>query len=71
MPKPKTYPLVTSEQEIALKLYADAKGQHWRRLLEVAWRTGHYRWDGPTWNLQQLRNTHGPSWLKGYVAQWE
>ena len=56
----------SSEQLLALRVFAVANGVRWKSKLNIAWATGRYR-DYPGtdayWCLQQVRNAFGPSWL--------
>ena len=56
----------SSEQLLALRVFAAANGVRWKSKLNTAWATGRYR-DYPGadayWFLQQVRNAFGPSWL--------
>jgi hypothetical protein len=67
----KDFPPVTQEQEAALRRYARINGRYWKACLRSQWTIG-----GPGRDsthslarydlLQQLRNSHGPMWLRLY-----
>ena len=56
------YPTLTLEQFAALDEYARQHGRRWKAKLADDWM--YARTEGA---LQVLRNSHGPSWLKGFV----
>lgn len=57
----KTYAPLTDEQATALRKYAHLHGHYWKAQLEKDWLRA-----SATPELHQLRNTHGPLWLKGF-----
>jgi hypothetical protein len=54
---------LTAEQRQAVIDYAKAHGDDWQRKLRRDWMRAGSSWDGPYHLLQQVRNSHGPSWL--------
>jgi hypothetical protein len=57
--------LLTTEQRTALLAYAKENGRLWKSELIWTWERASARVAGDVSpELQQLRNTHGPSWLK-------
>ena len=62
------YTEITVEQAKLLQEIADKYGRHWKRHVDKAWLSG--RLDGKLIppHLQRLRNTHGPSWLRGVCS---
>lgn len=54
---------VSSEAITALKEYAVVRGRNWKAALRNDWTYGG-PWSNPA--LAQLRNTHGPAWLKNF-----
>ncbi|TMV76758.1 hypothetical protein FGG78_27985 [Thioclava sp. BHET1] len=55
------YTDLTPDQLSALRDFARKNGRQWKSRLQERWMTASAE---PT--LHQLRNTHGPSWLRGY-----
>lgn len=55
------YGPITDEQTAALRDYAKEHGRFWKAQLNLDWLDA--RASPP---LQQLRNSHGPSWLADY-----
>lgn len=55
------YQPLTAEQLDTLRRFALYAGRTWKAQLNTQWMNG--KASGP---LQQLRNSHGPSWLKAY-----
>lgn len=53
----------SEEQLAALVAYAKAHGRKWKSQLNHAWMTGQYGMSDDSMNLQQVRNTLGPTWL--------
>lgn len=53
---------LTEEQRTALITYAEQKGRFWKRALLEDWMRAAPRISG---ELQQIRNTLGPTWLRG------
>lgn len=60
MSAPKT---VSPEALISLTEYAVVRGRNWKAALRNDWTYGG-PWSNPA--LAQLRNTHGPAWLKNF-----
>lgn len=56
------------EQRQALETYAEWAGAGWKERLASDWFRAGSRWSGPYYLLQQLRNSHGPSWLAAWGA---
>lgn len=54
------YPIPTSEQLAALAQYRAANGRTWKSKLIESW----YSSNPPCGELQAIRNTFGPRWLK-------
>jgi hypothetical protein len=52
---------LTAEQLKAIKEYAAANGRNWKSALRHDWETGQSYGD-----LQQIRNSFGPSWLVNF-----
>lgn len=65
MPR-KTYAPLTREQIVQLTAFVVHAGRYWKRDLRR-------RWENPKGHLHSvvyaLRNSHGPSWLKGYTLE--
>jgi len=53
---------ITAEQLAALQVFAKQRGRGWKTALHDLWVSGGDR----TPELQQLRNTRGPSWLVSF-----
>lgn len=56
------FPVLTADQRKAMIAFVISAGRYWKRDLRFAWEAGRV---GP--ELQQLRNTHGPRWLKNFI----
>lgn len=52
---------LTEEQVAAIRAYAKKHGRFWKQQLNLDW-----MYARTTGTLQELRNTHGPSWLVDY-----
>lgn len=55
------YPNLTPDQLNALRAFAAEHGRNWKSKLLAGWLRAAY--PGP---LQQVRNSHGPTWLAGF-----
>jgi hypothetical protein len=56
---------LTKEESKALASYAARNGRAWKSKLQAAWLSGGNE-DGTQGVLRALRNSHGPSWLRGF-----
>ena len=56
-----TYPPLTAVQVTMVSDFAFAHGRYWKASLRELWERGSRRPE-----LQELRNTHGPLWLKTF-----
>ena len=62
------YPTLTLEQFAALDEYARQHGRCWKQKLGYLWQHGAYSTGSDIdATVYGLRNSHGPSWLKGFV----
>lgn len=61
-----TYPDLTPDQAATLDAYIAYHGRQWKSKLLEDWRTGRAASFVQGHHLQQLRNTHGPRWLREY-----
>ena len=59
----------TREQLDALANFAANEGRNWKAALRHAWETGDYPAGSQSSELQQVRNTYGPSWLIGFKVR--
>jgi hypothetical protein len=57
---------LTTEEQAALRAWADAHAPRWKAALRDAWDTGNYGGSEDDAALQRVRNRLGPSWLKKY-----
>jgi hypothetical protein len=62
---------LTEQQLIALRAFAKANGRTWKSKLNHAWMTGLYNSSDDSMNLQQIRNTFGPTWLVRFSLKAE
>lgn len=53
----------SAEQLNALCIFAASRGRTWKSKLNDCWMTGSYGFADDSMNLQQVRNSFGPSWL--------
>lgn len=60
----KVWKELTSEQDSTLQLYAEWYGKGWQEQLWSDWMRAGSRAPLDFGPLQQLRNSHGPMWLK-------
>jgi hypothetical protein len=54
---------IDADQLEALQQFAERHGRNWKQQLSYCWETGDYGITAHTAELQQIRNTFGPSWL--------
>ena len=54
---------MSNEQLTAMREWARINGRCWKAALRRAWETGDYAGFSGYQLLQQVRNSHGPSWL--------
>lgn len=57
---------LTTEEQAALRAWADEHAPRWKAALRLAWETGDYSGSKHEAALQRIRNTLGPSWLVKY-----
>lgn len=55
-------PAITDDQMTCLKVFAAFHGRNWKSALRAAWMNA-----SAVPQLQMLRNSHGPSWLKNFT----
>lgn len=58
-----THPPLSPEHLEALQIFARAHTHNWKQELNRAWVTGNYPEASRLPELQQIRNTYGPTWL--------
>jgi hypothetical protein len=59
-----TYAELTDDQNRALTQFIIGAGRYWKSDLRRYWETGSNRISA---ELHQIRNSHGPKWLKSYI----
>ena len=57
---------LTTEEQVALRAWADEQRSRWRAALRLAWETGNDGGSEHDSTLQRIRNRLGPSWLEKY-----
>lgn len=63
------YPSLTTEQTLTISQFAEYCGRYWKKSLRHHWTVAEQHpglSDYGNAILQQLRNTHGPSWLERF-----
>jgi hypothetical protein len=57
---------LTIQQLEAIRSFALRNGRSWKASLRAAWETGNYETSEFSSELQQVRNSFGPRWLKSF-----